>query len=218
MVSVYVKALVITLVLFIGNFFFVKYLDDSRADALRLQVASMEEEIQSSNALLLYSQVFGDSGNKLCPLLSAETGKQQARLTSLFSQLQEASAANVFADTASIKRRFVIANMQLWLYLQQVGKLCGGSDISPIVYFYNDKGECVECRAQEQVLNGVVSDCAGVRVFAFPFDSNITTVAALQKRYGVTAVPSLIINGTLMAGLQSRDSVVARTGCILQIR
>ena len=63
MVSVYVKALIITVVLFIGNFFIIKYLDDSRAADLKAQLDSANEEIQSAQVFLLYSQTFNSSPN-----------------------------------------------------------------------------------------------------------------------------------------------------------
>src|SRR3989338_8319753 len=68
MVSIYVKALVITLVLFVGNFFLVKYLDESRAQALQTQFDELQQEIQSSQLVLLYSQTSGNP-RESCPIL-----------------------------------------------------------------------------------------------------------------------------------------------------
>ncbi|VVB67796.1 Uncharacterised protein [Candidatus Norongarragalina meridionalis] len=212
MVSVYVKAFVITAVLFIGNFFFVKYLDDSRGAQLRAEMSDIEEQVQSSSTLLLYSQTFNDSA-ELCPILQQETEKQVGTLYRLFGELQTASEANVFTDTASIKSRFVLTNVQLWLYLQQLEKACGGTDVVSVLYFYPDKRDCLECRAQAQVLNDVTARCAHVRVFAFPTDTDVPVLQAIKAKYGVTREPTLVINDKRFDGLTAKDAVMAETGC-----
>jgi hypothetical protein len=214
MVSVYAKAAVITLVLFASNFALVKYLDDSRADQLRTEMASIAEDVQSANTLILYSQVFNGSAEQ-CPLLRQQAGLQQNRLYSLYADLDRASTENVLADTSAIKRSFVISNVQLWLYLQQLDRSCGGSGVSPVIYFYNGQGECDECRAQAQVLDGVVRECPNVRVFALPFESQMQTVSAIVERYKVTGRPSLVINDKVFSGIQSAATIINQTGCIL---
>jgi len=212
MVSVYVKAFLITALLFIGNFFFVKYLDDSRAAQLRAEVSDIEEQVQSSSALLLYSQTFNNSA-ELCPILGQETEKQVGRLYKLFGELQTASEANVFADTATIKSRFVLTNVQLWLYLQQLDKACGGTDVVPVLYFYPDKRDCLECRAQAAVLNDVTAKCSHVRVFALPTDTDVPVLQAIKAKYGVTREPTLVINDRRFDGLVAKDDVMRETGC-----
>jgi len=212
MVSVYVKAFLITALLFIGNFFFVKYLDDSRGAQLRAEMSDIEEQVQSSSTLLLYSQTFNNSA-ELCPILRQETEKQVGRLYRLFGELQTASEANVFTDTATIKSRFVLTNVQLWLYLQQLDKACGGTDVVSVLYFYPEKRDCLECRAQAQVLNDVTARCAKVRVFALPTDADMPVLKAIIAKYGIAREPSLVINDRRFDGLTAKDSVMRETGC-----
>src|SRR3989338_4902136 len=119
MVSVYVKALVITLVLFAGNYFFVKYLDDSRAQDLQARFSDLEYEMQSSRVLLLYTQTYNQS-QEICPALEENARNQINKLYDLNFQLQQTQSANLLADTQGIKQKFILANAELWLYLQQL--------------------------------------------------------------------------------------------------
>ena len=210
--DVYIKALGITILLFAGNFFVVKYLDDSRAEALRTELYSIQEQMQSSRVLLLYSQYSNDSA-ALCPLLDNQTRRQMTDLYSLYGELQSAREANVFTDVQAIQRRFILTNAELFLYLRQLERQCGYSLVKPVLYFYPEGKDCLECRAQARVLDALAQDCPNVRVFAFPSNSDIPVVQALAKAYGVNRDPSLVLNETLYGGFSSREQILAVTGC-----
>lgn len=212
MVSVYVKALVITLVLFAGNYFFVKYLDESRAQDLQAQFLALEDEMQSSRVLLLYTQAYNKSV-EVCPALESQANAQINRLYDLFGRLQQTESSSVLSDTSSIKTRFILANAELWIYLQQLNSLCSNNRITPILYFYPDKVDCVECRAQAQVLNEIRDGCKNVRVFAFPTDLGIGVVDAIKNRYAISTTPSIVVNEKTHAGLESKESVLSRVQC-----
>lgn len=212
MVSVYVKALVITLVLFAGNFFFVKYLDDSRAQDLQTRVSELEDEMQSSRTLLLYTQTYNQS-SEICPALEETTRAQVNKLYDLFNQLQQTESSSVLSDTSSVKRRFILANSELWLYLQQLNAVCKNAGVKPILYFYPDKRDCVECRAQAQILNQVRDECKNVRIFAFPTDLDMGVVNAIKNRYAVNTTPSIVLNEKTYEGITSKEIILARLSC-----
>jgi len=210
--QVYVKALVITAVLFAGNFFIVKYLDDSRAEQLRSELYSIQERMQSSRVLLLYSQYSNDSA-ALCPMLENQTRQQMLDLYALYGDLEKAREANVFTDVPTIQRRFILTNAELLLYLRQFERQCGRTLVKPVLYFYPEGEDCLECRAQARVLDALTQDCPSVRVFAFPTNSDLPVVQAIVASYGVDREPSLAINEKLYPGVSTREQIVALTGC-----
>lgn len=212
MVSVYVKALIITIVIFVGNFFFIKYLDDSAAADLNAQLEKADEEIQSASVLLLYSQAFNNSP-EICPLLEKQTNEQVNRLYDLFNQLQEVSNANVFTDTTRIKNRFILSNAELFLYATQLKKTCGSSGMDPVLYFYPDKQDCIECRGQAQILDKLRDDCKNIRIFAFPTDLNIGIVDALKQRYSISQTPSIVVADKTFGGITSREQILELVPC-----
>lgn len=210
--SVYVKALAITLLLFAGNFAVIKYLDDSRASELRTQLYSIQEEMQSSRVLLLYSQSRNDSAS-LCPLLANQTNEQVAELYELYGDLAVAEEAHVFADTAQIKRIFMLTNAELLLYLRQMESACGFKMVEPVLYFYPDGEDCLECRAQARILDALTQDCPNVRVFAFPSNSDLPVIKAIAEEYGVAENPSLVIKGKLYPGVSTREELMNLVAC-----
>ncbi|MFH1056920.1 MAG: hypothetical protein V1717_03955 [Candidatus Micrarchaeota archaeon] len=212
MVSIYAKALLITILLFTGNYFFVKYLDDTRTQELQARFSDLEEEMQSSRILLLYMQTYNRS-EEICPALEETARAQVNKLYDLSSQLQQTEEATSFTDTRKIKTGFILANAELWLYVQQLKEACGTSGITPILYFYPDKVDCVECKAQAQVLNSIRDECKNVRVFAFPTDLDISVVNAIKTRYSISATPSIVLNEKTNAGLISRDSILKQIEC-----
>ncbi len=213
MVSVYVKALVITLVLFSGNYFFVKYLDDSRAQQLDYRLSELQDDLQSSRLLLLYSQVF-KSPKETCPALESVVNRQVSKLYELSLDLQSIESSNLLASTAPLKKKFILENAGLWIYLQQFKSVCGETSITPILYFYPDNQDCVECRAQAQVLNSIRDECKNVRIFAFPSNVDLGIVNVIKARYSVTTNPSIVVNETTLSGLTSKDRILNLLNCV----
>ena len=215
MVSIYVKALVITLVLFTGNFFLVKYLDESRAQSLQSQFDQLQQEIQSSQLVLLYSQTLGNPEDS-CPILESTVKGQTNRLYLLAAQLREIESANILASTAPLKKRFILENVGLWLYLRQLDSLCGKSETTPVLYFYPELNDpfCVDCKTQAEILNQLSGECKNVRVFAFPTDTDIPAVNLIKNRYGVSLTPSIVANEKLYSGLTSKQAILSQIQCV----
>lgn len=216
MVSVYAKALLITLVIFTGNFFFVKYLDDTRAADLRAQLDRANDDLQASRILLLYGQAYGGPAPEICPLLENRTSEQVNRLYDLLLELQKASEANVFTDVAPIKTRYILSNAELYLYAAQLKNTCGTSRMEPVLYFYPDKRDCIECRAQAEILDGLRDDCGNIRVFAFPTDLGIGVVDALKTRYSIESTPAIVVGNAAFSGVTSRERILALAPCVAQ--
>lgn len=213
MVSIYVKALIITLVIFIGNFFFVKYIDDSRATDLQRQLQSSDDELQSSRLLLLYMQSF-NSTPEICPLLENRTAAQVNRLYTLLRDLQYTSSANTFADTSELKTRYIISNAELLLYAMQMKNTCANAQMEPVLYFYPDKQDCVECRAQAQILDDARDSCTNIRIFAFPTDLDISVVDALKARYKIDRTPAIVVNEQTYYGITSQEKLLSLVPCL----
>jgi len=53
--------------------------------------------------------------------------------------------------------------------------------------------------------------CKNVRIYAFPFDSELEPVSILVGRYEIKTVPSIVIDdGTALMGVQSEAELVGR--------
>lgn len=214
MVSLYVKAGVITLAIFLLGMFIVKYVDDQRLGKINEEVRQVIESSESTKLLFLYLQT-EQSVNKsvICPVLEQRTKAQVEKAYVLVSRLQEYGDANVVANYDEVKTRYILANTELWLYVLQSKKLCDTSYITPVLFFYSDKVYCQECIVQGEILDKVISQCKDVRVFAFPYDLDVGILDLIKARYNVTKVPMIVINERQLTGLQSESGIKEELNC-----
>ncbi|MCX6778190.1 MAG: hypothetical protein NT157_04895 [Candidatus Micrarchaeota archaeon] len=210
MVSVYVKAAIATFLVFLLGMFMVRSIDEQRIAGLNSEVEKVSMDAESARLFLLYMQLEGDSD--ICPALLAYTGKQAARTFELASSLQEAERNNVLGSYSEVHRHYDLANLELYLYYEQARKKCPGSLQQSVLYFYEIGDGCTQCGVQEAVLNKVRDDC-GVRIFAFPSNSDEAMVNALVSKYGIKQTPSVVAANSTLPGLQDADSVKRAIGC-----
>ena len=83
----------------------------------------------------------------------------------------------------------------------------------PVLYFYPDKQDCVQCRAQAEVLDKLRDDCRNIRIFAFPTDLNISIVDAFKSRYEINQTPSVVVAEKTFAGITSREQILKLLPC-----
>jgi hypothetical protein len=211
MVSIYIKAALATFAIFLVGMFMIRSIDEQRIDALNAEVGKVSMEAESSRLFFMYLQTLGESSD-VCPALIDYTKKQAAKTFELASALQEAEVNNVLGSYTDVHRRYDLANIELYLYYEQARTRCPGSFKQPVLYFYEIGQSCAECGVQGQVLNKVRDDC-GVRVFAFPSNSQETMINALVLRYGITKAPSVVAGDQTLSGLHDVESVKRIIGC-----
>ncbi len=214
MVSVYVKAAVIAVLIFAANAVVVKYLDDSRNAELTARLAEIEEETQSSRIVLLYMQILGEEEKETaCPALEQKTSEQITKALELVYKLQQANQENLLANLEQTKRKYILTNTELYLHVIQLKQTCKNADITPVIYFYPDKTDCFECKVQAGILDSIVAKCKNVRVFAFPSDIKIGLTDALLTRYKITRTPSVVANEVTLGGLHKEEDVMKLISC-----
>ena len=91
---------------------------------------------------------------------------------------------------------------------------CADAKMEPVLYFYPDRQDCVECRAQAQVLNEVRDSCTNIRIFAFPTDLDIGVVDALKVRYNIDRTPAIVVNEQTYYGITSREKLLSLVPCL----
>src|SRR3989344_3542535 len=190
MVSKYIKALALTAVILAFGLVEINYLDDMRAKSLERIVDEGALELQASQQLFLYESVFGDED--VCSIILKRVESQKLRASKVLSELEAANSGRLFPGDSSLKKKFLLQNVELYLLANKAILECGDSSIYPVVYFYPDEYYCADCASQALVLDSIVSKCQSVRVFAFPTDLNIPVIELLEAKYGVKSVPTVI--------------------------
>lgn len=210
MVSVYIKAAVVTFAVFVIGMLVVRSIDEQRIAGLSAEVDKVSMEAESARLLFIYLQTV--EGEEVCPVLIEYTHRQAARTFELAASLQEAEKNNVLGSYSDVHRRYDLANLELYLYYEQARERCPGSLNQPVLYFYEIGEGCPDCRVQEAVLNSVRDEC-GARIFAFPSNSDEGMINVLASKYGVTRAPAVVVGNGALLGLHDAASIKRALGC-----
>lgn len=187
--SVYLIAAIITTVIFLAVFSFVKFDESSKFESLSKDIMTLYEEQQANKILQNY---LGKSDENSCLIYERQISRQLTRIYSLFSELETLKNTTFATSTENVRRQYLLASMSLWIDLNKASENCK-LQIKPILYFFPDKKDCVECNAMIEQLEIIKSQCPNVRVFAFPSESkDFEFVELLKKDYNVTQAPAMV--------------------------
>ena len=210
MASVYVKALVITAIVFALGLSLGWYLDWTRAQAAQNELDSLRLQAEEARVGMVFFETF-KSDPQFCSVFGSEMSAQLRRVGLLGEQLETLREANKLdASYYSLKRQYVLFNTELWLRSENLKKLCG-SATTTILYFYPENGDCPNCGSQANELLQLKRSCPeSVWLFALPTDLDVTVVEMLVQRFGVAQTPSLVVDGQTFGGMHAATELRER--------
>lgn len=93
---------------------------------------------------------------------------------------------------------YSLLEVRHWLFMKTLKKQCGKRS-NLILYFYSNLGDCGECEEQGYILTTLRKKYPDLRIYIYSFNLNIDNPAlnTLKDMYGVTKVPSVIVNDKL---------------------
>jgi len=209
MTSPYVKAALITIAIAALGFFFISQLDAMRASELQGSVNQLLFQAESERVMYLYFQTMGNSSGELCNYIYGSTQQKASKIYDLAEKISYYEKSNlVNAEYDRIRDQYYLSNAELYLNARAAAKYCGASPYTTILFFYNVKQDCPECRAQGELLDAVVNKNPGVRVFAFPADTGYPFIDVFLQRNGIKQVPSVVINDrVVLQGLHDEAEI-----------
>ena len=209
MANPYLKAALITIAVAALGFFFISQLDAMRAGELQGSVNDLLFQAESERVMYLYFQTMGNSTAELCSYIYGSTQQKASRTYDLAEKISYYEKSNlVNAEYDRIRDQYYLSNAELYLNARAAAKYCGASPYTTILFFYNVKKDCPECRAQGELLDSVVSRNPGVRVFAFPADTGYPFIDVFLQRNNIRQVPSVVINDrVVLQGLHDEAEI-----------
>lgn len=200
--------------MFTGFIFFgVWTLDQQRVSVLQDRIQELEIESETSRILLFYVQVFGDSEGEVCQVLEHNMRQQMNRGYFLLRQLRSFQEANLLADYEQTRAKYLLNNVELWLYSTLVSKRCN-FEIKPILFFYKTKELCTDCIAQGEALDQIRAECPLASIYSLAEDEDLDIVSFIKNRYGIETAPAMVINNSVVLnGLQSKDKIKRLISC-----
>lgn len=198
----YFISFVITAAIFGTALYISNYLNEKRAADIR----SIEENI-SIDILSLETQF------DLLEQVSCDAIRENSVLTRQLSELAnkldfaESQLGTDNAEVVRLKRSYTLLLTKDFLLMKQVAEKC---DIEPIFmfYFYSNEGDCVDCIRQGHVLTKLQQDYPRLRIYAFDYNLNLSTLGTLRSIYEIeNTLPALVINDEVHYGFKTVEEI-----------
>lgn len=207
MVSVYVKAFFISLIVFVLGLYTGMNIEKFVTSDLLSRTGSIESSVQEIELEMLYFQNLNES--YACDFLNEIVRKTNNNLDILSDQISRYSEENVLitrTDIENLKEKYTFLLVKDWLLQERIKVNCGTKTVS-VLYFYDRKG-CDDCIVQGNILSSLKSSFKE-KLMVFPLDIKVESsmLDILIKRFNITSVPSLVIEGKVYSGIVSTDNL-----------
>ncbi|MBS3061084.1 MAG: thioredoxin family protein [Candidatus Diapherotrites archaeon] len=210
----YVQAGLVTAAILAVVFATVWLMDDSRISVLNGEIDSLSLESETNRILFFHNQVFDPSeSSAFCEVIDKSATIRSNEGDLFFSKLAAFENANLLGNYGSLKKKYLLNRIELWLYTTMLKQKCRTNVVS-VLYFYRTHPPCAECQVQGEILEVVREKCPNVKIFALAVDEDVDLVPLIQAQYGVTAVPSLVIdNNVVLGSLTDQNKLLSIVSC-----
>lgn len=198
----YIVAFLITALLFATAFWASTFFNNRRIAEIRnaqnkvsIDILSLETQFD----LLAQHSCKDISENSV---LSKEIQPLGERLSYLESQ------QNVDSDELTqLKRYYSLLQIKDLLLMQKVAEKCGLRPVF-ILYFYSNAGDCKDCERQGYVLTGLSEKYAGLRVYSFDYNLDLSALKTLVQIHDVeNMLPALVIKNKVYYGFKRIEEI-----------
>ncbi len=112
-------------------------------------------------------------------------------------------------EITALKKQYTLLEVRDFLLTKRIAERCNQTPVS-IFYFYDTELACPDCVRQGYVLDALRQAHPEVRVYAFDYKLDLSTIRALRDIYNIEEkLPALVINGVTYSGFQSLEQVQA---------
>ncbi len=108
-----------------------------------------------------------------------------------------------------LKKQYTILQVKDFLLNKRIAEKCK-KPLATILYFYGTEDLCTDCVKQSYALDAIRQKYPSVRVYAFDYNLDLSTMQALIASYRVPAVlPALVIERKTLSGFQGVEEIEA---------
>lgn len=204
-ISIYAGAFVISLAIFILGIYIGTLIDSSNIELISEEVSSISGRMASLQVLLL-----GGDNESFCPVYTSELGEMDREIEDIGYRLTFLEDERNVYD-AELKKKYFLLEAQSYLLSQKAQELCGDDSVL-LINFYSNKG-CERCREQgTEVLkarDALLSEGISVKLFSFDGELGSPVAEAFEDQYGISAYPSIVIDGQTHPGFRSSEELEA---------
>jgi thiol-disulfide isomerase/thioredoxin len=199
-IAVAVTGLIFTGILYTGF-----ALNDYKVDSLRAQIEDVETEHRSRLIGLELSESLQKDD---CRAVEGWMNTTVDDLRNLRLEVASYESSNKINNREynTVKKRYMNLLLQNMIQVRNYDNACEDQQIVDIVYFYSDG--CDACTDQATVLTQIRQDY-GQQVVVYPLDTELDMqpINFLLNYYDIERYPSLVVDGEVYEGFQSRGNL-----------
>ena len=207
--GVFIKAFLITVIIFLSVYSLNLYLNSQRENVLDDNMAEIIDNFEEVQALTDLMKVYG--GNVTCLALESRLKLLDTQIWKLgdkienYRQLSKDYMNDPYYQTQ--KEKFNRQEVMYYSILKEMQSSCNTNQ-TYILYFYAKGETCSKCDDQSYVLNYFNQRIdPELAVFSFDTDLNLPSINMLKSIYNVTEYPCVVIYDTTYCGLRDKDEV-----------
>jgi hypothetical protein len=111
-------------------------------------------------------------------------------------------------EVQRLKKYYSLLQVKDYILMQNLRDHCQVKPVSIIYFYSNIEGECADCRKAGTVLTYLREQYPELRIYAFDYDLDISTIKTLTSIYKVKKeLPALIVNDKVYYGFQDLEAM-----------
>ena len=112
-------------------------------------------------------------------------------------------------DVMYLKKYYSLLQVKDYLLSKKLAEKCGVLKKPVfIIYFYSNKGDCVDCQKEGYVLTRLKEKYPELRVYSFDYNLQLSVIDSLKAIYRISnALPALVIEDKTYIGFKSVEEL-----------
>lgn len=199
-------AISLTIVIFSGIFYAGYLLNEHKVDTLRSQIEEAETDQRSRVIGLELSESLQSQD---CRAVEGWMNTTVDELRDLRLEVAAYENSNKInnREYTTVKKRYMNLLLQNLVQLRNYDESCSGEKVD-IIYFYDD--DCDACTDQATILTQIRQEYRK-EVVVYPLDTELDMqpINFLLNYYDIERYPSLVVDGEVFSGFQSKENLTA---------
>lgn len=113
------------------------------------------------------------------------------------------------ADVIYLKKYYSLLQVKDYILSKKLADKCGSIKKQVfIIYFYSNKGDCLDCQKEGYVLTRLKEKYPELRVYSFDYNLDLSVIDSLKAIYRIkSALPGLVIEDKTYNGYKSIEDM-----------
>lgn len=214
--NTYMRAGVITLLVFLSGIMFGIWIDNYRLSAIRQTLSEVDINWNDARMLSIYFERIGIDS---CDIALQSNLDYNEKIYKEGIEIERSVEANIFTPELEQElRRYVLLQLQFWFNSIELKEKCG-FDYNTVVHLYKQEDltqvEKAENKAQSTILLDLKEKC-GNKIMLIPLtaDLQLTSIDSIINQYNIAKFPAIIIDEEIIfQGLTSLSQLEEVVQC-----